>query len=136
METLDKFTKILISELNLTLKSGGLTIALLTALGLILRRRARRSLLITNLNHVGRTEGQKESAGDQFDVIILGGGRSSNVVSFQSLICLIPSFVNERIKVLLVVYLHLVCQRIRLYVCFYLKPVAGNFVRRSWLSFR
>jgi hypothetical protein len=84
MDTLrSKFTTILVSALK-TSRSRGHVLVLLAALGLILRRRAReQSLLITDLNHVGRTEGQKGSVEDEFDVVILGGGKYSNVDRFQ-----------------------------------------------------
>jgi hypothetical protein len=48
-------------------------LALLAAFGFVPRTIDRKkNLLITNLNHVGRAERQKESVDDKFDVIIVG----------------------------------------------------------------
>jgi hypothetical protein len=61
------------------------TLALLIALGLVVRRaKARKkNLLVTDLNHVGRTEWQKEYVNDEFDVIIIGGGKPSEKVDLK-----------------------------------------------------
>jgi hypothetical protein len=80
MDSLDKLTKVIVSVLK-TPKSRGLTIALLTALGLILHRTAgKKNPLVENLNHVGCTEGQKVSVDGEFDIIIVGGGKPSETI--------------------------------------------------------
>jgi hypothetical protein len=118
-------TTIIVSALK-TLKLGEPRNVFLAALGLIFRRIVRKkSLLITKLNHAGRTEGQNSnrSVDDEFNTIIAGGGKPFEAIMSLS--------IPECMKVMLVVCSHLVYLRIRLYVLLFLKLVAGNLVRGS-----
>lgn len=69
-------------------KSNGNTLALVAALGLVLRYALAKtpSLLISDLGKVGHLEGEAESTENEFDIIIVGGGECHSFLALYLLL--------------------------------------------------
>ena len=66
-----------------TLKSRGNALTVTLFLGFVARRflTSKPTLLISDLKQVGHVKGEPESSKDEFDIIIVGGGKLHSLIS-------------------------------------------------------